>query len=131
MSIVNYRYVFEENILGNDGGVLSEHRKNLPHAVQIMEEAEKSFNDLHMERFFDGILKNNIASCALRCCISPEGELVGIIKTTAKPGYRLSEKRRNAIFNQLDGQLSDGWGECFFGYVNIMKDAFGQRFVVE
>lgn len=32
---------------------------------------------------------------------------------------------------QIDAQFSDGWGEGFFGYINIMTAPDGTKFIVE
>ena len=130
MSKILYKYVFQENILDENGFVKEEHCTHLPHAEQIIEAAEKSFNDTHLETFFDGVLKDNIVSCTMRCCESALGELYGIISVVGKQGFRFSEKRRNAVYDQLDAQFSDGWGEGFFGYGNIMKSGI-TKFIVE
>jgi len=103
----------------------------LPHHSQIANAMADSWNNAHMEQYFDGVLKDKIAKAIMKVRKQSDGSTVASIIVHGKPGVRFSSKMTEAIYDQLDGQLSDGWGEGFFGFANIMTDDNGNKFCVE
>lgn len=130
MSSVRYIYRIAETQLDDYGNEVAHYTYNLPHHEMIAKNLTEGWNNMHMEGFFDGILKGNIESCVMKC-IKMNGESLAYITITTKRGFRLSAKRRNEIFSQLEGQITDGWGESYLDYSNIMTDAEGERFFPE
>lgn len=102
--------------------------ENLPHHELISKLICESWNTAHMEQYFDGVLKDNIASAIMNCMKDGDGKTVAVITVTGKPNFRFSEKRRNEIYDQVSAQLSDGWGESFFH--KEFTDEHGARFTV-
>ncbi len=131
MSKVISFYRLSEIMLDDDGDILVEYDKDLPHHNKIAREICACFNSMHLERYFDGILKNKIASCTMTCNKNKDKESIAVIRIEGINGFVFSEKRRNEVYRQLDAQFADGWGECFFGYANIMSDSKGNKFFVE
>lgn len=93
-------------------------RHNIPHAKEINDWIPKEWNDMHMERFFDDILKDKVQSCIMK----PMSKTVmnktfsyGRVTITFIPGFRLSEAKRQACWEQLDAQMTYGFGETFDG----------------
>ena len=130
MSKLQILYICHEVALDDSGHCIEEYEKDLPHHDMIAKEMCKSFNNMHIERFFDGILKDNIKSATMKFK-KVNNESIAVITIEGVPNFRFSEPRRNQIFEQMDGQLSDGWGETFFGFGNIMQDKDGNHFCVE
>lgn len=132
MSKYKYLTNISECQLDKNDEIIEEFDTNLPHHKQIAEEICKSWNDMDMKQYYDGILKNTIVSCKMTCFVQkPEMETVICIEFIMKPGLRLTEKYKNAIREQTHAQMCDGWGESFFGYINVMTDDCGQKFIVE
>lgn len=102
----------------------------LPHHDFIGKEMCSSWNDAKMEQYFDGILKNNIKSCKMTFT-KMNGNSYAKITIEGMPNYRFSSIRRNEIFDQLDAQMSDGWGEGFFGMINVMTAPDGKKMYVD
>ena len=130
MATFKFITTFSEITLDQNDNIVVDYETNLPHHDIISRAAEKSWNDLHMERFYDGILTDKIESATMKCRRSGSGATEAVISIKAKPGVRLISKYRDAIVDQTSAQLSDGWGESFFGFVNIMSDG-NERFCVE
>lgn len=122
MASFHILYSFHEVECTKHGDYIKEYETHLPHAKTIAKNAENSWNSLPMHQYFDGILKDKIESCTMKCRVTPYNELVGNITIKATPGFRLTSKVKDEIDDQISAQLSDGWGESFFGLVNIMED---------
>lgn len=134
MSIMCITYVFHEMQLDDSGNEIAYFEHDLPHAKEIGEAAVKSWNEAHMEQYFDGILAGKIESCLMRFgeLNSRDGKKAGgMLTIKGKAGVRFTEKIRNAISDQIDAQMSDGWGETFFGFANIMTMPDGTIIVAE
>lgn len=132
MSTFNFITSFTETTLDNDECPLNYYTNNLPHHSLIIKKACESWNEMHMEQYYDGILENKVKSavmsafrdrtCSKNCSVK--------IAITLEPGIRMTEKYRKAITEQTSAQLTDGWGEGFFGYINVMSDG-KTKFIVE
>ena len=130
MAIFKFITTFVETQLDENDNFVEDYEINLPHHSMIANAAEKSWNDMHMEQYYDGILENKIESAIMKCRKSKTGVSEAVINVKMKDGIRLTSKYRDAIVQQTSAQLSDGWGESFFGYCNIMTDG-KTRFIVE
>ena len=124
-------YKCMETEFDKNGDIIKDHKTNLPHHDQIAKAMTESWNNAHMEQYFDGILKDKISAATMRVIKDSDGSTVARITVHGKPNVRFSSKITDAIYDQLDGQLSDGWGEGFFGFANIMTDDDGNEFCVE
>lgn len=121
MATFKFITTFNEVELDENNNFIEEYEMFLPHHDIISSQMEQSWNSMHMERFYDGVLSNRIESATMKCGVN-SGISEAVISIKMKPGERLTRKHREAIVNQTSAQLSDGWGEGFFGYINIMTD---------
>lgn len=129
MAVFQFITTFAEVEIDKNGDFIADYDTNLPHHDIIAKNMEKSWNDMHIERFYDGILTDKIESAIMKCKRN-KGVSEAIISIKMKPGTRLTQKYRDAIIDQTSAQLSDGWGESFFGPINIMTDE-NKRFYAE
>lgn len=91
-------------------------RYNLPHEKTIANWFSKEWNNAHMEQYFDDILKDKVESCIMKPMIKQEKDkryLFGNVTITFVPGFRLNSTKREACWNQLDAQMTDGFGESY------------------
>lgn len=130
MSKFIYCTPVSEGVLNSEGLSIADYDTNLPHADYISKKLCDDWNRMHMEQYYDGILKDNIISAVMKCIKNEKGELVLNITFTFKKGIRVTDKYRNAIIDQTSAQMSDGWGESFFRYNNIMTAPDGTKFYV-
>lgn len=130
MSSVRYIYRLTETEIDKYYNEVKRYERDLPHHDMIAKNLTEGWNNLHMERFFNGILKDKIESAIMKV-VKKAGESLAIITITGVKGFRLSEKRRCEIFNQVDAQIIDGWGEAFLDLSNFMSDSNGVRFFPE
>ena len=129
MSTFMFITTFNEVEFDNDGNIIADYETNLPHHDMISAEAERSWNEMKMEQYYDGILTDKIESARMKCRKTKTGETEAVIRFKMKAGVRLTERYRNAIVEQTSAQFSDGWGESFFGMVNVMTDGKKKFFV--
>lgn len=123
---------FHEIALNADDEFLGEYTVKLPHHKYIVNAACESWNKMHMEQYYDGVLAGKITSAVMYPYrdVSGEGKCMVKIEVVLKQGIRMNEKYRASILRQTSAQLVDGWGESFYGYVNVMT-VDGQRFMVD
>lgn len=132
MSKLYYYMDLHEVIIRNDDGEEHEEvfEKSLPHHDIIAKEICKYWNEMKMERYFDGALKGAIRSAKMRCYREKNSDKsIAQITIEGVPGFRFGCARRSMVFDQLDAQMVDGWGEGFFG-VYEMRAPDGTRFYV-
>lgn len=87
--------------------------KNLPHFEQIKNWLPKEWDKCEIHKWFDGILKDKVKCTKMDVEQDSDGYAYAIITIEFVDGFRLSEKRRNACWEYLDGQMSDGFGESY------------------
>lgn len=101
---------------GNDGPY---YESDLPHGKYLLKEMCKNWNDMNMQQYFDGILKDKIQSAIMKPQIitntENEKEYYGKVEIIGVPNFRFTERIREEIADQMDAQFCDGWGEGFFG----------------
>lgn len=86
---------------------------HLPHFQQIKDWLPKEWDRCNIPSTFYGILKNKITTCAMNCIEKPDGIAIARITIQFVPGFRLTKKRRNECWEQMNGQLTDGFGESY------------------
>lgn len=98
--------------------------------LKLMNEAAcEDWNDMHMEQYYDGVLKGKIQSVTMS--IVPKKRKPGEkqelrIRFVCVPGFRLTAGRRTELEEQTEMQMCDGWGEGF--YSKIFYDSNGLAF---
>lgn len=130
MSQFIYQTTVSEAVFDPKDSTIIDYDTHLPHAKYVAQNMCNDWNNAHMEQYYDNILKNKIDSAVMKCKENSDGELVASITFTLKKGVRLTEKYRKAIVEQTSAQMSDGWGESYFGYNNIMTAPDEMRFYV-
>lgn len=111
MSRLYYKIVLEEFF--DDDNEYREYRDHLPHLEQLKDWLPKEWDECHIEQTFSmKEVRENIASCTLAVRQGKDGEAYAIVTIDFKPGFRLSARRRESVWDDLDAQMSDGFGEC-------------------
>lgn len=123
-----YNLRFEMNRLDEEGNYVDEYIKNISHQEEIQKLLSESWNKTVKPEFFDGVLKDRIFSCKMM----PQNRKDYVsIHFVFKDGIRVTKKYEEALIEQMDGQLSDGWGECVFGEGNIFTVKDGTQYFIE
>lgn len=130
MSQFIYQTTISEAVFDPKDSSIIDYDTHLPHAKYISQNMCDDWNNAHMEQYYDEILENKIDNAVMKCKENNRGELVVSITFTLKKGTRLTERYRKAIIDQTSAQMSDGWGESFFTYNNIMTAPDGTRFYI-
>ena len=129
MSKLFYTINLNEVQTTKNGEFIKEYIANLPHAEKVANNLCESWNAIDWSKIFDGILTKCVEKSIMRPVpIEKDGVCKVRITTTFVNGFRLSAKRRNEFWEQMEAQMSDGWGEGIFGLINLIefKDgAFG------
>ena len=126
MSKLYYTIKLNEVETTKDGDFIREYVSNLPHAKEIANNFCESWNSVKWNEIFDGIFAGQVKTSKMHPMhISNDGICKVQITTTFVDGFRLSEKRRNAFWEQMEAQMCDGWGEGVFGLINLMEFADG------
>ena len=102
--------VMEEQIDGQ-GNVQKEWEKSLPHHDVIKEDFKKQFEACDIKQAFDGDLSMFIEKVWMTVFRDREQHTIARIHVAAKPKFRMNEHFRSRVFEELDGQMSDGFGE--------------------
>lgn len=113
MSTLYYDIKVDELLFDDDGNEVQEIRTNLPHFRQIKAWLPGEWQKCEIHKCFDGILKDQVASTKMRVFEDKTKQTIARVKIDFVPGFRLSEKRRQACWEQLDAQMSDGFGESY------------------
>ena len=130
MSKYKWRTDLYEIVVDANGEFVELYEHWLPHHEMIAEKICASWNEMHMEQFFDNVLKDNIQSAVMRCVQEKDtGYSVAEVIITGVPGFRFSSMRLGIIDEQMNVQMIDGWGEGFFHKLFVAPD--GTRFCVE
>lgn len=131
MSIYKTRFHVRELNFDDKDNFIGEFETNLPHHDFLCKEMCKSWNDMHMEHFYDGILKGMLASVTMSYGKDENGKSFGRITFRGKPGFRFSQKVKDEMDEQTTAQFTDGWGESFLYPYNIMTAPDGTKVALE
>lgn len=112
MSKLYYDITVEECVVDKDEIIIDEIKKDLPHHKIIKDYLPKEWDKCEIHTAFYGILQDKIESTKMTVSLR-DGKTVARITITFKDGIRLNEKLRSETFSQLDGQMSDGFGESY------------------
>lgn len=131
MAILTYEIPISEVRLDSSGNEIAEYTNNLPHQYDIIAAALKL--DLsHLADVLNAQLgQHGVERVLSWASVRRSKQVVMTIAVEAAPKFRWSAPRRNIVFDELETQLVDGWGEKFFGYANVMKDASENEFFIE
>lgn len=113
MSKLYYDITISEAIMDDHENIQEEINSNLPHHKQIAAYLPKEWDKCNIHTTFDGILKDKITNTRMTVTKRRTGETVARVTITFKPGLRLNEQIRQSTWNQMSGQMSDGFGESY------------------
>ena len=112
--------------------------KNLPHHDFICKVMEKDWRNSHLAEYFGGSLRDKVKTCSLTVRVLPyrdsvTGNIYGVtsavVTAELKDGYNLSDYE-DELAKQIEFQFRNGWGEDFFGGINILTAPDGIKFWV-
>ena len=132
MFVTKMRYyvpIFETQIDG-DNYALKTYENNLPHETMIKAEMLSFWNKSDIRQYLNTDLKEKVTALKLSFT-HKNNQLIAIVNVICPKNTYFTEKLRQHVIDFLDGQMCDGWGECFFGFNNIMTAHDGTKFIVE
>lgn len=112
MSVLYYDIPLEEEYIGPNGEYKYA-KTNIPHFDQIAEWLPKEWHKCKIHKTFDGILKDKVESCEMKCIKRRNGHAIARITVNFIPNFRLSQQKRQSCWEQLDAQMSDGFGKSY------------------
>ena len=124
MSKILSLYTCHEVQVDDQGDFIKEYETNLPHADIIANEFISDWNkqaDFMRDLMNKQVAKDRIASCKARRYKAKSPECTIAIEIVTKPGCTFHAIRDN-IYDFISAQFADGWGEGFFGPVNVLSD---------
>lgn len=136
MSRVVSIYKCHEIIVDANNDFVSEHITDLPHSEFIQQEFCKQFNEAVESCLLDIINKEcddkiqRLIAKPMTAKLSDHETAVGV-HIYGKPNVRFTTKFRNKVFEFMDAQFSDGWGESFFGPINTLTAPDGTRLYID
>lgn len=111
MSKLYYKIGLRE--IYDNGKKIDEYDGFLPHIEQIKEWIGSVWAACQVEKAFSmPEIRNNVAHCDLAVKESKDGTTYAMITIEFVPGFRLSARKRESVWDDLDAQMSDGFGEC-------------------
>lgn len=112
MSKLYYEFTIEEVEIDEEWNPVRRIETDIPHHDQIKAYLPKEWDKCEIHTTFDGILKNKVQQTKLTIR-KKDGKTIGRVTIEFIPGLRLNEKIRNACWEQMDGQMTDGFGESY------------------
>lgn len=89
---------------------------DIPHFREIAEWLPGEWEKCHIQNAFTGILKGKVTACSMSCYQKKQdGHLKSFARIAVEfvPGFYCTKKRRESCWQQLDAQMTDGFGECY------------------
>lgn len=136
MSKVISIYKCHEIIVDANNDFISEHFADLPHSEFIQQEFCKQFNNA-VERYLLDIMNRECDDKIQRLIAKPITITLPDHKTAVgihiygKSNVRFTKKFRTKVFEFMDAQFADGWGESFFGPINTLTAPDGTRLYID
>ncbi len=133
MAKLSIIYTLNEVIVDNNGDYIKEYDKNLPHSNEVTEafinQWNKDADEFMLNIINEQVANNFIESCKARRYKKHGAETKVIIEIVAKQGKQFKEKLGNNIYDLMESQFMDGWGEEFFNIYRTTKD--GTKYYIE
>lgn len=113
MANLYFRVPLLEGKVGKDGGIEKIYERNLPHHDEIANWLPKCWEADDPVQYFDETARKLIDSSRMYMVRQKDGRTVAIVELKPVPGLRWSSKKRNAVFEEMDAQICDGFGESY------------------
>lgn len=112
MAQLFYRFSIEET--KTSPSEMIDITRNLPHETEISNYILHTWNDCKQSilNTIPNSLKTHLTDIDLKITEQKDGSLYGVITITPISTHRWSAKTRKMIFENLDAQMTDGFGEC-------------------
>lgn len=131
MSYISYHIPVDETTLDQDLNPITTFDANLPHEKAITKMLLSEWKKSNPLQYFPEEIRKKIHKLDMQIQVNKNKSMEAIVIAHGEPRTYFTEKLRHQIWDLLDGQMSDGWGECIFGYNNIMTDENGQKYIIE
>ena len=100
-----------------DGEPYDERTMSEDHFRKVKDWLPGEFDKCKISDAFDGILKEKVESCIMRCLyrIDEISHKVPVARITATfvPGFRHNENKRQEFVDQMEDQMTDGFGMIY------------------
>lgn len=128
-------YTLAESVYNKYGDQIAYYEENLPHGDILANAFIKDWNE-SADKFMLGLInkevgKDRIKSIYARRYKKNSPEVTVAVEVVAKEGKQFRGSMKEDIFEYLSSQYCDGWGEGFFGPINMMSADDGTRFCAE
>lgn len=129
MASYNYFIDCHEVALDADGNEIDYFETNLPHHKIIQNIFCREWNNQadNILKLLQKEISPKITDCsAMAYPSTKDGRCRVVIAITAEPHAHLTQHRKQMLWDFMDAQMTDGWGEGF--YHHIWRNAHGVQF---
>lgn len=113
MAILKYYVYLTEDLVDKSGDTQRVYERSLPHHVQIAEWLPKEWAEVNPLQYFPAELREIIDSCEMTVYQNPMLQTMAVVSVKAKAGVHWSKRTRAMVFEELEGQFTDGFGETY------------------
>ena len=117
MSTLYYDIPINEIQLDNQYNIVQEIKTNIPHFDKIKAWLPSELQKCELHKHFDGILKDKVASTSMRVFKNKEQQTICRIKIEFVDNFRLTQQKREACWEYMNAQMTDGFGESYDQHV--------------
>ena len=126
-------YTLRECIVDEDGNDIAYYEEDLPHGNEIVERFINKWNkdadDFMLDIMNEQVGKDRIQSCYARRYNKKSPRVTVAVEIIAKEGKQFRGSMKADIFDFMESQYTDGWGEGFFN--KIIKAEDGTLFYID
>lgn len=113
MATLKYYVYLTEDLVDKSGDTQCVYERILPHHKQIAEWLPKEWAEVNPLQYFPAELREIIDSCEMSVYQNPKLQTMAAISLKTKPGVHWSKRTRAMVFDELEDQFTDGFGETY------------------